>query len=195
MTVTVVAEATTVCDNMHKGRPGRVLRPLQVALLILGSHLAPSTFKVRGGPVHSSEKRINQSTAELCSEAPVLCAQSQSTVCGMHRKKLLLDLREFVGYTDTKDRTRGLLWGGDPLCRQVREGTSAGHPDNLSAAFTFTGHRVRVRLWTSDLKVCSMVSPECGSIRKPLSLRLGAAVQQEAQAGCPGYRGPALETD
>jgi hypothetical protein len=29
---------------------------------------------------------------------------------------------------DAKDRTRGFLWGGDPLCRQVREGTGAEAP-------------------------------------------------------------------
>jgi hypothetical protein len=54
-TVTVVAEATTVCDSMYKARPGRGLRPFQVALLILGSCLEPTTSKVRGGPVHSSD--------------------------------------------------------------------------------------------------------------------------------------------
>ena len=84
---------------MHKARPGRGLRPFQVALLILGSRLAPHNLYryFRGGPGHRREKRINLSTSELCPEAPVLCAQSQSTSCGMHRKKLLLDLGAFVG--------------------------------------------------------------------------------------------------
>jgi len=89
--------ATAVCDIMHKARPGRGVRPFQVALLILGSSLAPTTSKVRGGPGHSREKRINLSTAELCSEAPALCAQSRSTSCGMHRGKFLLDMRAFEG--------------------------------------------------------------------------------------------------
>ena len=46
------------------------------------------------------------------------------------QEKLLLDLRAFVDAkdNDAKDRTRGLLWGGDPLCRQVREGTGAEAP-------------------------------------------------------------------
>ena len=84
---------------MHKARPGRGLRPFQVALLILGSRLAPHNLYryFRGGPGHRREKRINLSTSELCSEAPILCAQSQSTSCGMHRKKLLLGLGAFVG--------------------------------------------------------------------------------------------------
>jgi hypothetical protein len=63
--VIVVAGATAVCDSMHKARPGRGLRPFQLALLILGSRLAPTTIKVRGGPGHCSEKRINLSTADL----------------------------------------------------------------------------------------------------------------------------------
>jgi hypothetical protein len=102
---------------------------------------------------------------------------------------------------DDRDRTRGLLWGGDPSCRQVREDTSAEASRHPLRRFpgTFTGHRVRVRIWILDFKVWSIVSFEYGchngGIRKALSLRLGAAVQQEAQAGCPGYRGPALETD
>ncbi len=97
--MTVVAAATAVCDNMHTARPGRGLRPFQVALFILGSRLAPRTSNLRGDPGHRSLKRINLSTSELCSEAPVLCAQSQSTSlsCGMHRKKILLELRAFVG--------------------------------------------------------------------------------------------------
>ncbi len=82
--MTVVAAATAVCDSMHQARSGRVLRRFH-AILILSSHLAPitsATSNLRGGPGHSSEKRINLSTSELCSEAPVLCAQSQSTSCG-----------------------------------------------------------------------------------------------------------------
>ena len=73
-------------DEQKQLRPGRGLRPFQFALLILGSRLAPTTSKVRGGPGHGSERRINLSTADRCSEAPVLCAQSRSTSCGMHRK-------------------------------------------------------------------------------------------------------------
>ena len=43
---------------------------------------------------------------------------------------------------DTKGLTRGLLWGGDPLCRQVREGTGAEAPRRPLRRFpgTFTGH-------------------------------------------------------
>jgi hypothetical protein len=43
---------------------------------------------------------------------------------------------------DATDRTRGLLWGGDPLCRQVREGTGAEAPRHPLRRFpgTFTGH-------------------------------------------------------
>ena len=43
---------------------------------------------------------------------------------------------------DAKDRTRGLLWRGDPLCRQVREGTGAEAPRRPLRRFpgTFTGH-------------------------------------------------------
>ena len=63
--MTVVAAA--VCDSMHEARPGRRLRSFQVALLILGSRLAPTTSKAKGGPGHGSEKRINLS--KLCSEA------------------------------------------------------------------------------------------------------------------------------
>ena len=37
-------------------RPGRGLRPFQFALLILGSRVAPTTSKVRGGPGHGSER-------------------------------------------------------------------------------------------------------------------------------------------
>ena len=47
---TDVAAGTTVCDSLHKARPGRGLRPFQVALLILGSRLAPTTSNVQGGP-------------------------------------------------------------------------------------------------------------------------------------------------
>jgi hypothetical protein len=43
---------------------------------------------------------------------------------------------------DAKDRTRGLLWRGDPLCRQVREGTGAEAHRRPLRRFpgTFTGH-------------------------------------------------------
>jgi len=43
---------------------------------------------------------------------------------------------------DAKDRTRGFLWGGDPLFRQVREGTGAEAPRRPLRRFpgTFTRH-------------------------------------------------------
>ena len=81
----------------------------------------------RGGPGHGSEKRINLSTSELCSEAPVLCAQSQSqekitsrawSICGMPRP------------------ARGASYRGETLCvarsERAREQRQPGGP---SAAF------------------------------------------------------------
>ena len=68
---------------MHTARPGRGLRPFQVALLILGSRLAPTTSKAKGGPGHGSEKRINLSKVDRTYEAP-------RTV--LVHQKLLLDL-------------------------------------------------------------------------------------------------------
>jgi hypothetical protein len=43
---------------------------------------------------------------------------------------------------DAKDRTRGLLWRGDPLCRKVRKGMRAEAPRHPLRRFpvTFTGH-------------------------------------------------------
>jgi hypothetical protein len=38
---------TAVCDSMHKTRPGRGLRPFQVALVILGSRLATRGWGAR----------------------------------------------------------------------------------------------------------------------------------------------------
>jgi hypothetical protein len=58
----------------------------------------------------------------------------------MHRKKLLLGFNLW----DAEDRTRGLLWRGlgDPLCRQVREGTGVEAPRRPLRRFpgTYTGH-------------------------------------------------------
>jgi len=81
---------------MHKARPGRGLRPFQIAFLILVNRHAPTTSGVRGGSGHGSEKRINLSKAERMLKT-MHFLQSRSTSCGMNRGKLLLDLRTFVG--------------------------------------------------------------------------------------------------
>jgi hypothetical protein len=41
---------------------------------------------------------------------------------------------------DAKDRTRGFLWGGDPLCRQ-RRALEQRHPGAPSAAFLALGNQ------------------------------------------------------
>jgi hypothetical protein len=112
---------------------------LKNALIVLPCNSGHMKELQKHPPLFIVQKTRRQS-ANACDDlvTSVLCIP-QSTSCGKHKKKLLLNLRAF---RDAKDSTRGLLWGFDPLCRQVREGTGGETPTRPLHSFpgTFTSH-------------------------------------------------------
>jgi hypothetical protein len=131
------------------------LRPFQVARLILGRRLAPTTSKIRGGPGHSRERRINLSTVQLCSEAPCTKRTVSVHVMWDAQEKLFLDLRAFVGFQEPHARPP---MGGRPFVSPGQRGHGCRGTQAPSPPLpgTFTGqppYSVRKGLEVRDLGI------------------------------------------
>ena len=89
------------------------------------------------GPGHGSEKRINLSTSELCSEAPTMRTVSVHVMWDAQEK--ITPRPESI--CRMQRTARGASYGGETLCvaRSARTAEASRHPLRLFPG-TFTGH-------------------------------------------------------